>query len=145
MAFNRRAQAVWTGGQDGSGNISFTSGALPQVPYSVQTRFGDQPGTNPEELLAASHAACYSMALTFFLTRQGHQPKNIDTQAVVTIDQAGDGFKVTRSRLRVTGDVPGLTQDQFADLANQAEKACPISNAIRNNVEVVVEAELSSP
>ena len=145
MAFNRRAQALWTGDlQSGGGKISFTSGALPEVPYSVATRFGDQPGTNPEELLAASHSACFSMALTAFLNRQNIQPKSIDTQAVVTIDQADGGFKITRSRLRVTGNVPGITQEQFADFANQAEKQCPISNALRNNIEIVVEPELMS-
>ncbi|MEO9171296.1 MAG: OsmC family protein [Candidatus Baltobacteraceae bacterium] len=144
MAFNRRARALWTGSlQDGGGNISFTSGALPDAKYDVQTRFGEKPGTNPEELLAASHAACYSMALTAFLNRQNLEPKSIDTQAVCTVDQVDGGFKITRVRLRVAGDVPGITKEQFVDFANQAEKQCPVSNALRNNVEVVVEPELT--
>ena len=144
MAFNRRARALWKGDlQSGGGTISFTSGALPDVPYSVATRFGDQPGTNPEELLAAAHAACYSMALTAFLNRQNQSPASIDTQAVCTIDQAGDGFKITHIRLRITGNVPGLTQEQFADYATQAEKTCPVSNALRS-VEISLEPELVS-
>jgi osmotically inducible protein OsmC len=143
MAFNRRAEAVWTGDvPTGGGEITFKSNALPAVSYSFSTRFGETPGTNPEELLAASHAACYSMALTFFLSTQGQKPASIDTKATCTVDQVGAGFKITKMRLEVSGDVPGITQEQFADYARQAEGACPISNAIRNNVEILLEPTL---
>ncbi|MGB8266462.1 MAG: OsmC family protein [Candidatus Velthaea sp.] len=143
MAIDRHAEARWTGDiPTGSGAITFKSGALPVTPYSFATRFGGQPGTNPEELLAASHAACYSMALTFLLANSGHKSNSIDTQATATVDQVGAGFKITRVRLQVTGDVPGLTQEQFAGFARQAEGGCPISNAIRNNVEIVLEPTL---
>ena len=145
MAFNRRAEAIWTGDvPSGGGDITFASGAIATASYSFATRFGDKPGTNPEELLAASHAACYSMALTFFLGNQGHKSNKIDTKAICTVDQAGAGFKITRMHLHVTGDVPGLTKEQFAEFARQAESLCPISNAIRNNVEIVLETELQS-
>jgi osmotically inducible protein OsmC len=143
MAFNRRAEAVWTGDvPTGGGEISFKSGALKSVPYNFSTRFGDNPGTNPEELLAAAHAACYSMALTFFLSNNGQKPAGIDTMAVCTVEPHDGGFKITKMKLQVTGDVPGLTQEQFADYAHQAEGVCPVSNALRNNVEIAVEATL---
>jgi osmotically inducible protein OsmC len=143
MAFNRHAEAIWNGDvPSGGGDIAFGSGAIAKASYSFATRFGEKPGTNPEELLAASHAACYSMALTFFLGNQGHKSNRIDTQATCTVAQAGDGFKITRMHLQVTGDVPGLTEEQFAAFAHQAESVCPISNAIRNNVEIVLETEL---
>jgi len=143
MAFNRRAEAVWTGDvPTGGGEITFKSGALKSVPYNFSTRFGDQPGTNPEELLAAAHAACYSMALTFFLGNNGQKPASIDTTAVCTVEPHDGGFKITKSKLEVTGDVPGLTQEQFADYARQAEAVCPVSNALRNNIEITVDATL---
>jgi osmotically inducible protein OsmC len=143
MAFNRRAEAVWTGDvPTGGGEITFKSGALKAVPYSFATRFGETPGTNPEELLAASHAACYSMALTFFLANNGQASTSIDTTAVCTVEPFDGGFKVTKMKLQVMGDVPGITQEQFAGFAHQAEGVCPISNALRNNVEITVEATL---
>jgi len=143
MAINRHAEAVWTGDvPTGGGSITFKSGALPAVPYSFATRFGETPGTNPEELLAASHAACYSMALTFHLGNSGQKPNSIDTKATATVDRVGPGFKITKVLLQVTGDVPGITQEQFAEYAKAAEAGCPISNAIRNNVEIVLEPTL---
>jgi osmotically inducible protein OsmC len=144
MAFNRRAEAVWTGDvPTGGGEITFKSGALKSVPYNFSTRFGDHPGTNPEELLAAAHAACYSMALTFFLGNNGQKPNSIDTTAVCTVEPHDGGFRITKMKLQVTGDVPGLTQEQFADYAQQAEAVCPVSNALRNNLEIAIEPTLT--
>lgn len=144
MAFNRRAEAVWNGSsQAGGGTISFKSGALPDVPYSFGTRFGEANGTNPEELLAAAHAACFSMALAHVLTTENHPPTTIATQAVCTADQIGEGFKITKIRLRVTGSVPGIDAGQFVEYAKRAEASvCVVSQALRNNVEIVLEPEL---
>ena len=145
MMFNRRAQAVWTGDiPTGGGTITFKSGAIPPVGYSVGTRFGVLPGTNPEELLAGAHSACYSMAFTLFLATSGHPSSSIDTKAICTIEQVENGFKITKIRLQVTGTVPGITQEQFATYAHEAEKTCPVSNAFRNNVEIIVEPTLAT-
>jgi len=145
MMFNRRAQAVWTGDiPTGGGTITFNSKAIPPVGYSAGTRFGDLPGSNPEELLAGAHAACYSMAFTAFLGTSGHPSASIDTKALCTIEQVETGFKITKIRLQVVGTVPGLTQEQFASYAHEAEKTCPVSNALRNNVEIIVEPTLAT-
>ena len=100
MMCNRRAQAVWTGDIPvGGGTITFKSGAIPPVGYSAGTRFGDLPGSNPEELLAGAHSACYSMAFTLFRATNGHPSSSIDTKAICTIEQVENGFKITNIRL----------------------------------------------
>jgi len=145
MAIHRRASGSWTGDlTGGAGSVSTQSGALKDIPFSFGTRFGDTPGTNPEELIAAAHAGCYSMALTAYLGGQGIASKRIDTKALLVLEPVdGGGFKIAKITLTVTGDVPGVDASKFQELADAAEKACPVSNAIRGNVEVVVQATLA--
>jgi len=145
MAINRRASGAWTGDlKGGSGVVSTQSGAIKDLPFNFGTRFGDQPGTNPEELIAAAHAGCYSMALSAYLGAQNVKPNRIETKTVCTLEEAGGGFKIAKMRLTVTGDVPGLDQAQFAQYAKEAEATCPVSNALRGSVGIEVEANLTS-
>jgi osmotically inducible protein OsmC len=144
----RRARSVWTGDvQEGSAQVAFqTSGAIPEQRVSLAGRTsesGDKQ-TDPEELLAASHAACYSMALSAALTQAGTPPEQLTVQAVVELNQAGEGFAVGSSKLKVTGRVPGLDQAGFEQMAKQADEGCPISNVIRGSADVEVEATLES-
>ncbi|HET7815790.1 MAG TPA: OsmC family protein [Candidatus Baltobacteraceae bacterium] len=145
MAIQRKAEAVWTGGVPaGNGKIDFSSGALPQVPYSFGTRFGDEKGTNPEELIAAAHAACYSMALSAYLGSKGITANSVETRATCSIEKVGAGFKITRMLLQVTASVPEMKQSEFEQFAAEAEKSCPVSNALRNNLEIKLEPILSA-
>ena len=141
MAIDRKASARWTGDlRGGSGTISSESGVLQEQPYSFRTRFENAPGTNPEELLAASHAGCFTMAFSNVLQGAGHTPKVLSTEATCHMDPEGGGFKVTEMHLRVRGNAEGLDQAQFQKLAEQAEQSCPISGVMRGNVKVSVEA-----
>src|SRR5690348_10795778 len=107
----RKAQAVWRGtGRDGDGDLTTDSGVLKESPYSFRTRFENQPGTNPEELIAAAHAGCFTMALAFRLQAAGYTPTQLSTQAAVSLDPDGSGFKITKSALTLRADVPGLDQ-----------------------------------
>lgn len=145
MAIHRRASGQWTGDlKGGSGSVSTQSGAIKNLPFSFGTRFSDEPGTNPEELIAAAHAGCYSMALTAYLGGQNIASNRIETKALCTLEQIEGGFKIAAMELTVTGDVPGIDDERFQRLANEAEKACPVSNALRGNVEVTVKASLSA-
>lgn len=145
MAIHRRASGQWTGDlKSGNGSVSTQSGAIKNLPFSFGTRFGDEPGTNPEELIAAAHAGCYSMALTAYLGGQNIASNRIETKALCKLEQIEGGFKIAAMELTVTGDVPGIDDEQFQRLANEAEKACPVSNALRGNVEVTVKASLSA-
>src|SRR5918998_4857116 len=106
---NRRAEAVWRGtGKDGSGELSAPGGVLNATPYSFKTRFEDSPGTNPEELIAAAHAGCFTMALAFQLQAAGFTPNELRTEAAVTLEKEGEGFRISRSALTLEADVPGL-------------------------------------
>ena len=126
----RKAEATWNGDlKGGNGNYSGASGAL-KGSYSFGTRFGDTPGTNPEELIGAAHAACFSMALAAGLGGAGHQPKKIHTTADVTIDKVGEGFKITKIVLNTEAQVPGIDEATFMDHANKAKTGCPISQAL---------------
>jgi osmotically inducible protein OsmC len=129
----RRADAGWFGDlRSGYGSVSSGSGALKNQLYSFATRFEDSPGTNPEELVAAAHAACYNMALANKLSTQGYRPEQIDTNATATLTrQPEGGFRITKIRLDVSGQVPNIDETTFAQLARDAEKECPISNALR--------------
>ncbi|ATQ41867.1 OsmC family protein [Caulobacter mirabilis] len=134
----RKATAHWRGtGRDGDGDLTTDSGVLSQTPYSFKTRFEDTPGTNPEELLAAAHAGCFTMALAFQLQQAGFDPESLETQAAVSLeaDPAG-GFKITRSALTLTAKVPGLDEAKFDELAGNAEKGCPLSKVI--NAEITL-------
>ena len=142
MAAERRAQINWEGDlANGSGTFTVGSGSIgPQdVSWSART---EEPGgkTSPEELLAAAHASCFSMALSGALARAGTPPRRLETEAVVTFDKVGDGWKVTKSALKVRGDIPGADEDAFRAAAEDAKDNCPVSQALRGNVELSVDA-----
>ncbi|MES2033500.1 MAG: OsmC family protein [Pseudomonadota bacterium] len=138
----RKATAQWRGtGRDGDGDLSTASGVLSATPYSFKTRFEDTPGTNPEELLAAAHAGCFTMALAFQLQTAGFTPTSLETTAAVSLDpDPAGGFKITKSALTLTATVPGLDQAKFDELAEAAEKGCPLSKVI--NAEITLEKTL---
>ena len=137
----RKASAVWRGtGKDGSGELSGPGGVLNNTPYSFKTRFEDAPGTNPEELIAAAHAGCFSMALAFQLQAAGFEPRELRTEAAVTLEKDGDGFRISRSALTLQADVPGLDPATFDKLAEAAEKGCPVSKVL--NAEITLEKRL---
>lgn len=136
------ASAVWEGGlKSGRGHFKAGSGAFKGA-YSFPTRFEGARGTNPEELIAAAHAACLSMALSAGLEKSGTPATRIATQASCTIDKAGDGFKITRMQLEVRGKVSGLDQAGFAKAANAAKQGCPVSGALQGNVQIDMDARL---
>ncbi len=127
----RAATVQWAGDiAHGHGTISTESGKV-QAEYSFGTRFSGDPGTNPEELLGASHAACFSMALSGELTRAGHPPKTIETKARVFLDRIEGGFEIGKIELHTMAEVPGLSGDDFARLSRQAKENCPLSKALR--------------
>lgn len=137
----RKARAVWNGiGRDGSGHLSSDSGVLARTPYSFKTRFENEKGTNPEELIAAAHAGCFTMALAFGLQRAGFTPKELSTEAAVSLEPEGAGFRISRSALTLRASVPNLDQATFTRLAQDAEKNCPVSKAL--NAEITLDAEL---
>jgi len=142
----RRASAVWRGqGADGQGTVSTNSGALKDNPYNTGGRFVDEEGkagTNPEELIAAAHAACFSMALAFGLTGAGLTPDELKTDAVLTMNKGDAGWRIESIKLTVQGKVPGATAEQFADLAQKAKEGCPISNVLK--AEITLDATLVS-
>jgi osmotically inducible protein OsmC len=129
-------------GKNGKGHVSTGSGALDNQPYGFNTRFEGAPGTNPEELIGAAHASCFTMALSFALARAGHSDGTIDTTAKVTLDKDGDGFTVTRSDLATTARVPGIAEADFMAIANDAKANCPISKLLK--AEITLEATLES-
>lgn len=142
---DRSAETIWTGDlMSGSGVLSTkSSSVLKDTPVTWAARTESPEGkTSPEEMLAAAHASCYAMAFSAHLSRGGTPPERLHVIATATFERAGQGFKVSRMRLDVHGRVPGLDQSQFDEAARAAEQACPISNAIRNNVEVAVNATL---
>jgi osmotically inducible protein OsmC len=137
------ANAVWEGGlRTGNGQFSAQSGAF-QGRYSFGTRFGGEPGTNPEELIAAAHAACISMALALGLEQAGTPPTRISTTAKCTVEKAGEGFRITRMKLEVRGQVPGVDAAAFARAAEAARDGCPVSNALKGNVQIELDARLA--
>ncbi len=138
----RTADVHWEGNiSHGKGTIKAESG-LVTAGYSFGTRFSNEPGTNPEELLAASHAACFTMALTLALTRDGHPPTAIDTKASVHLKRDGQGFAIPRIDLSTTVTAPGVDADEFQRLAKGAKENCPISRAL-NAVEIELDARLN--
>ena len=137
------ATATWEGKlRDGRGQFSGKSGII-QGSYSFTTRFEGAKGTNPEELIAAAHASCLSMALSGELEKAGTPPKQITTTASATIDKVGAGFRITRMRLEVRGEVPGIDQAAFAKAAETAKEGCPVSQALKGNVKFVMDASLA--
>lgn len=121
-------------GKDGKGHVSTGSGALKNQPYGFATRFEGAPGTNPEELIAAAHASCFTMALSFALARAGHTAGTLDTEAKVTLEKEGEGFTVTRSDLTLTGQVDGIGREEFEKLAAEAKANCPISKLLKAEI-----------
>jgi len=139
----RSASAVWSGtGKEGKGAITTQSGVLSDTPYGFSRRFGDEKGTNPEELIAAAHAGCFTMALAFQLTGAGHTPEKLDTRADVSLEQEGAGWKIAASALTLKARVPGLSQAEFDRLAEAAEKNCPVSKVL--NARITLNATLES-
>ena len=140
---NRSASAVWRVGlRDGKGVFTTESGALRSVPYTFRTRFESDPGTNPEELIAAAHAACFEMALSGALARGGTPPEHLDVRADVTFDKTDAGWRVVSSALTVRGRVPGIDADGFRAAAEATRDGCPVSQALKGNVALSVEATL---
>jgi osmotically inducible protein OsmC len=141
---NRTAGAVWQGGlRRGSGRINSDSGVLADTPYSFGTRFQDVPGTNPEELIAAAHAACFSMAFAADLEGAGYSPESIETQATCTVSSVPEGgFRITRMRLVTQGSVPDIDNETFQQIAQAAKEGCPVSNALRAIPEITLKATL---
>lgn len=137
----RTASARYDGlGKDGKGHVSTQSGVLSDNPYGFNTRFENEPGTNPEELIAAAHASCFTMALSFALAKEGYSAGTLETDAAVTLDKDGDGFKVTKSALTLKGRVDGIEKADFERIAEEAKKGCPISKLL--NAEITLEHDL---
>lgn len=140
----KTASAVWQGGlKDGKGQISTESGALKSNPYGFNTRFEGQPGTNPEELIGAAHAGCFSMALSMILGGANLTADRIDTIAEVTLDKVGEGFEITAVHLILKAKVPGASEEQFKDLANKAKEGCPVSKVLKG-AKISLDATLVS-
>jgi len=139
----RAASALWQGDlKQGNGTISGKSGAFDGLKYSFSTRFEDEPGTNPEELIAAAHAGCYSMALSNELAKAGMQPQSVHTTATVTLEMLDDGPAVTKVHLVVDATVPGADKSAFDDCANGAKEGCPISKLL--NADITLETTLAT-
>lgn len=141
MKINRSGSVVWTGGlKDGKGAISTQSGALTGYPYGFSSRFEGVAGSNPEELIAAAHAACFTMALSLILGEAGLKAERLETSAVVTLEQMADGFAITASAVKLEASIPGASVDQFEELAAKAKAGCPVSKLL--NAEISLEAKL---
>lgn len=140
-AIERSATGTWTGDlRRGAGQIDAPSGVLDATPFTFATRFENAKGTNPEELIAAAHAACFSMAFANHLTQQGHAPESIETRATITLD----GGAITTMHLDTRGRVPGVDAEAFARLAAEAERTCPVSNLLRPGLTISLDAALAS-
>lgn len=138
----KNASAVWRGGiKDGSGTISTETGVLDAAPYGFRSRFEDGPGTNPEELIGAAHAGCFSMALSLMLGNAGFTPREIATRAAVTLEKSGEGFEITASHLEVVAKVPGASAAQFAAIAEQAKTGCPVSKLLKARITMNAKLE----
>ena len=142
----RTATAVWHGtGPKGTGSLSTLSGAMKDAPYGFNTRFASEDGkagTNPEELVAAAHSGCFTMALSFQLTNAGHEPTELKTLATVSMEKQDIGWTITQIHLDVTGQVPGVDAAKFEELANNAKKGCPISRALGAVASITMTAKL---
>jgi osmotically inducible protein OsmC len=138
----RKAKAVWRGtGRAGTGDLSTDSGVLAKTPYSFKTRFENEKGTNPEELIAAAHAGCFTMALAFQLQTAGYTPTELSTEAAVSLDPDGQGFRISSSALTLRATVPNLDQATFARIARDAEQNCPVSKVLK--AEITLDAKLA--
>jgi osmotically inducible protein OsmC len=139
---DRQASAVWTGGlKQGQGKVNSTSGAFKDLSYSFRTRFESQPGTNPEELIAAAHAGCFSMALSAQLERSGFTANEIRTTARVSLEQKEGGWEISKVNLDVQASVPNIDKAKFDELANNAKTGCPVSKLL--NADITMNARLA--
>ncbi len=137
----RTVTGEWHGDlKSGRGVIDATSGVLQETPFTYTTRFENAKGTNPEELIASAHAACYSMAFANYLSKQGHVPEQITTHATITLDNGN----INHMRLVTRGRVPGIDEAAFKEMAEEAEKQCPVSNLLRNGLEIELDASLEA-
>lgn len=136
----RRAEVVWNGTlEEGNGSFTVENWVLGEVPVTWASRTGgEEDGTSPEELIAAAHASCYAMALSVVLNMSGTPPEKLGVGAVCTLDQVEDGFRITTVDLEVRGRVPGLSEEEFKDATERAHRICPVSNALKGNVEIRV-------
>lgn len=141
----RKSTAIWTGtGKEGSGKLTSTSGVLKDTPYSFATRFVSEDGTagtNPEELIAAAHAGCFSMALSFQLGGAGFVPESLNTEAIVNMENVDGHFVIQRIDLILKGKIEGIDKDKFLEIAGNAKKNCPVSQAL-SAIEITLSAEL---
>jgi osmotically inducible protein OsmC len=139
----KHGSAVWRGDiSAGGGTISTETGVLKEAPYGFKSRFEEGPGTNPEELLGAAHAGCFSMAFALMLCKAGFPPLKIETQAAISLEKVEGNFAITASHLSVVADVPGLDRAKFLDMANQAKSECPVSKLFR--ARITMDAVLQS-
>ena len=140
----RTANARWEGSlTEGSGTMRLATGAY-EGPYSFQSRFQEADGTNPEELIAAAHAGCFSMALSAELGNAGHEVDSVETEAVVHLDKVDDGFAIKRIELKTQASVPGIDDSEFQEIAEGAKKGCPVSQALAAVESIDLDAELKS-
>ncbi|MDP3535482.1 MAG: OsmC family protein [Halomonas sp.] len=140
---DRKASAHWEGGlKDGQGTVSTESGVLEATNYSFKKRFEDEPGTNPEELIGAAHASCFSMALSMILGEKGYTAEAIDTNARVTLSQSTDGFDISKIHLEVEASISGADEAAFKEAAEMAKDNCPVSKVL--NAEITMEAKLKN-
>lgn len=138
---SKNATAIWEGGiKEGGGTITTETGVLRDAPYGFKSRFEDGKGTNPEELIAAAHAGCFSMALSMMLGEAGSPPERIQTEAAVTIEKKGDALEITSSHLIVSARVPGMDEARFLEVANSAKEGCPVSKVL--NADITMDATL---
>ncbi|MCF7808190.1 MAG: OsmC family peroxiredoxin [Candidatus Marinimicrobia bacterium] len=143
MAITRKASAVWRGGlKDGNGEVSTSTGVLNNTPYNFNMRFADEPGTNPEELIAAAHAACFAMALSGQLDNADLKAESLSVTAKVKMEKTDDGMTVTESNLELVARIPGASEDAFNTAAANAKAGCPISRLL--NCEINLESRLES-
>ncbi len=139
----KKAWAVWKGSiKEGGGTISTETGVLREAPYGFKSRFEGGKGTNPEELIGAAHAGCFSMAFSLMLGMAGLTPEKIETHADVTLDKVGDGFEITASHLTVTAKIPGASDAQFQEIAAKAKAGCPVSKLLK--AKITMDAKLES-
>jgi lipoyl-dependent peroxiredoxin len=137
----RKASAAWRGtGRAGGGKLSTESGVLVETPYSFRTRFENEKGTNPEELVAAAHAGCFSMTVAFVMEAAGYTPTELNVEAAVTIDPEDQGFRINHSALTLRAKIPGLDKVAFVQMVSEAEKNCPVSKVL--NAAITLDAKL---
>jgi osmotically inducible protein OsmC len=138
----KKAWAVWTGGiKEGGGTISTESGVLSEAPYGFHSRFENGKGTNPEELIGAAHAGCFSMALSLMLGEEGLAPERIETHADVTLEKIGAAYEITSSHLTVSARIPGADDARFQEIANKAKSGCPVSKLLKARITMDAKLE----